>query len=76
MPFGEDKLTDCFSNEFKFEKDRFYTWQDSYGRQFTGHSFVIYKELSGGPWDASADITTENGLSWVDVDTSFHSLEL
>ena len=72
----EDRFIDCFSNEFKFEKDGFYTWRDSSGLKRTAHQFVIYQELRGGfSWDASADITTENGLSWVDVDTTFAALE-
>lgn len=79
VPYGTDKLIDCFSNDFKFEKSGFYTWQDSYGRQITGHSFVIYQELVGDEvtfrWDASADITLENGYSWVDVDTSFQAFD-
>jgi len=76
VPYGEDRLTDCFSNEYKFEKGDFYTMQDYSGRKLIGHQFVIYKELSaaGLGWDASADITTEK-WSWVDVDTRFTSLD-
>ena len=76
VPYGEDRLTNCFSNEFEFEKGDFYTRQDNSGRKLIGHQFVIYKELSAGlSWDASTDIITENGISWVDVDTTFISLE-
>ena len=71
-----DRLIDCFSNDFTFEKDDFYTWQDNSGRKFTGHRFVIYQELSntqevyGWWWQASADIVIDE-LTWYDVDVRF-----
>ena len=71
-----DQLTNCFSNSFSFKKDSFYTWQDNFGRKFTGHQFVINGELSAGWWwDVSADITLDDGKQWVDVDARFYALE-
>jgi len=71
-----DRLTDCFSNDFEFTKDDFYSRQDNSGNKFTARQFAIYQELSGGWWwQASMDITLENGLTWYDVDSRFWSSE-
>ena len=75
-PLFEDVLTDCFSNGFTFTKGGFYTWTDNSGRKITGHQFVINQELLGEfSWDASIDITLEDGTAWVDVDTTFFAVE-
>ena len=70
---GEDfDPVDCFTNDFTFVKDSFYTWQDNSGRKRTATQFVTTGELWGkGDWHASADITTDNGLTWEDVNTRF-----
>jgi len=74
---GTDRLIDCFSNDFTFEKDDFYTIDNS-GRKRTATQFVIYQELSntqevfGWWWQASADIVIDE-LTWIDVDVRFDS---
>ncbi len=63
---------DCFTNDFTFVKDSFYTWQDNSGSKRTATQFVTIGELWGNwNWRASADITTDNGLTWEDVNTRF-----
>ena len=69
-----DDLTRCFTNSFSFDKGGFVTWQDNTGRKITSHQFTINGELSGGWWwQASAEITLEDGTYWADVDTRFWS---
>ena len=75
IPF-EDRLHRCFSNDFAFTKSDFYSWIDQSGEKITGRQFVINGELSGGWWwQASADITLDDGKTWGDVDTRFYALE-
>ena len=72
----EDRLHRCFSNDFAFTKADFYSWTDQSGQKITGRQFVINGELSGGWWwQASADITLDDGKQWVDVDARFYALE-
>ena len=74
----EDRLHRCFSNDFAFTKDDFYSWIDQSGKKIIGCQFVINAELSGGGnrfWQASADITLDDGVTWRDVDTRFYTYE-
>jgi len=66
--YGEDDLLGCFTNDFTFNKDDFYTFQDNIHRT----QFITYGELWGNwNWQASADITTDSGLTWEGVHTRF-----
>jgi len=67
----EDDLVGCFTNDFTFKKDNFYTWQSNSGLKRIGVQFVTNGELYGNWWwQANADIITEYG-TWEGVHTRF-----